>query len=226
MIGKLGFASLAVVFSLTAACATSEGTGVLAGGAGGGAIGAGIGALAGGTKGAVIGAALGGVVGGTSGALIGRYMDKQKEKLDRDLKSGYVEKVGNKLVVKFDSGILFDVDQANLKGSAQSDLAEFARVLNEYPDTKLEIQGHTDSTGSKEHNRRLSQERADAVVSYLTQAQVARSRIVSEGLGEDGPVGSNATAEGRAKNRRVEIHITPNEELKKADAENAAAHRS
>ena len=69
-------------------------------------------------------------------------------------------------------------------------------------------------------------ERADAVVSYLTQAQVARSRIVSEGLGEDGAVGSNATAEGRAKNRRVEIHITPNEELKKADAENAAAHRS
>jgi outer membrane protein OmpA-like peptidoglycan-associated protein len=222
MIGKSGYALLAVVFSLTAACATSEGTGALTGGVGGGVIGGGIGALAGGTKGAIIGAALGGVVGGGSGALIGRYMDKQKEKLDRDLKSGYVEKVGNKLVVKFDSGILFDVDQASLKGSAQSDLAEFARVLNEYPDTKLEIQGHTDSTGSKEHNRRLSQERADAVVSYLTQAQVARSRIVSEGLGEAGPVSSNATADGRAKNRRVEIHITPNEELKKADAENAA----
>src|ERR1700686_2928523 len=77
MIGKLGFASLAVVV-LTAACATSEGTGVLAGGAGGGVIGGGIGALAGGTKGAMIGAALGGVVGGTSGALVGRYMDKQK----------------------------------------------------------------------------------------------------------------------------------------------------
>jgi outer membrane protein OmpA-like peptidoglycan-associated protein len=214
---------IATVLALgLAACATSTETGALAGGAGGAAVGAGIGALAGGGKGAIIGAAVGGVVGGGSGALIGRYMDKQKEKLDRDLKSGYVEKVGNKLVVKFDSGILFDTDQAELKPAAQHDLGEFARVLNEYPETKLDIQGFTDNTGSAEHNKKLSQERAAAVVNYLVSANVARARLVSQGFGESNPATSNTTAEGRAKNRRVEVHIEANQDLKKADAENAA----
>ena len=214
--------SLLVAATFAASCATMAGDGAWIGGGGGGLIGAGIGALAGGTKGALIGAALGGVAGGVSGALVGRYMDKQKEKLDRDLKSGYVEKVGNKLVVKFDSGILFDTDKAALKGTSEADLTEFARVLKEYPDTNLEIQGFTDSTGSADHNKVLSRERADAVLGYLTSAQVSRARIVSQGIGEGSPAASNASAEGRAKNRRVEIHITANEELKKADAENAA----
>jgi outer membrane protein OmpA-like peptidoglycan-associated protein len=208
----------ALVFS---ACATESQTGALAGGGGGALIGAGIGALAGGSKGALIGAALGGVTGGVSGALIGRYMDKQKAALDRDLKSGYVEKHGDKLVVKFDSGILFDTDQAELKPAAQHDLGEFARILREYPDTKLVIQGFTDNTGSAQHNRKLSQERAQAVTSYLVSAGVERARVVSEGLGEAHAAASNSTAEGRARNRRVEIHIEANDELKKADAENA-----
>ena len=221
-LNPLGTVALALVLSFSGACATAAGEGALFGGIGGGAIGAGIGALAAGEKGAIIGAALGGVTGGVGGALIGRYMDVQKGKLDRDLKSGYVEKVGNKLVVKFDSGILFDTDRSQLKGAAETDLTEFARVLKEYPDTNLEVQGYTDSTGSEEHNRRLSEDRAQAVVSFLTASQVARGRMVLEGRGESGPTASNASAEGRAKNRRVEIHITANEELKKADAENAA----
>ena len=208
---------------LATACVTSTETGALAGGGGGALIGGGIGALAGGKKGALIGAALGGVTGGVSGALIGRYMDKQKEKLDRDLKSGYVEKQGNKLVVKFNSGILFDTDQAEVKPDAQKELADFARVLREYPDTNLDILGYTDSSGSKEHNLKLSQERAKAVVDYLVSAQVERKRLVSQGLGEEHPATSNATKDGREKNRRVEIHIEANEELKKADSENAQA---
>ncbi len=211
----------ATTLALLAGCATSTETGALAGGGGGALIGAGIGALAGGTKGAAIGAALGGVTGGVSGALIGRYMDKQKEKLDRDLKSGFVEKKGNKLVVKFSNGILFDIDSAELKPAAQHDLTEFARVLNEYPDTNLEILGHTDSTGSDEHNKKLSAARAGAVVDFLVAAQVKRGRLVSEGMGEANPEHSNATAEGRAENRNVEIQIKANEELKAADAENA-----
>src|SRR5258708_4549958 len=219
VIKKMGIVTL---LTFVAACAPSTETGTLAGAGGGAVLGAGTGALAGGAKGAAIGAALGGVTGGVSGALIGRYMDKQKEKLDRDLKSGYVEKVGNKLVVKFDSAILFDTDQAELKPAAQRDLAEFARVLNEYPETKLDIQGFTDNTGSAEHNKKLSQERAAAVVNYLVSANVARARLVSQGFGESHPATGNATAEGRAKNRRVEIHIEANADLKKADAENAA----
>lgn len=214
--------SVAVVVGLVfaTACATSSETGALAGGGGGGILGAGIGALAGGTKGALIGAALGGVAGGVSGALVGRYMDVQKEKLDRDLKGGHVEKVGDKLVVKFDSGILFDTDKTDLKAAAETDLTEFARVLKEYPDTNIEIQGHTDSTGSAAHNKQLSQQRADAVKNYLAAQKVAQGRMMSEGLGEE--AAGNNTAGGRANNRRVEIHITANDELKKADAENAA----
>jgi outer membrane protein OmpA-like peptidoglycan-associated protein len=218
MVKQFGTAALIAVLSLS--CSTSTGTGTLAGGAGGGVLGAGIGALAGGKKGAIIGAALGGVAGGVSGALIGRYMDKQKEKLDRDLKGGHVEKVGDKLVVKFDNGILFDTDKADLKPAAQTDLTEFARVLNEYPDTNVEIEGHTDSSGSAQHNLRLSQQRADAVKNYLLSAQVKQERLASKGLGET--TTGNETAAGRANNRRVEIHITANDQLKQADAENAA----
>ncbi|GAC1299689.1 MAG: hypothetical protein NVS2B9_01840 [Myxococcales bacterium] len=213
--------AIVTLLAFGAACSTSTQTGALIGGGGGALIGGGIGALAGGTKGAAIGAALGGVTGGVSGALIGRYMDKQKEALDRDLKSGYVEKQGDKLVVKFNSGILFDTDQAQLKPSAQHDLGEFARILLEYPDTNLNVQGFTDDTGGKDHNLRLSQQRAQAVVDYLVSAKVPRTRLVSEGMGSARPQASNATQEGRAKNRRVEIHIEANHQLKAADAENA-----
>jgi outer membrane protein OmpA-like peptidoglycan-associated protein len=214
--------ALLSTLAMLSACATNTQTGALAGGGGGALLGGGIGALAGGTKGALIGAALGGVAGGVSGALIGRYMDKQQEEINRDLQSGYVERVGNKLVVKFDNGILFETGQASLKPQAQHDLGEFAKILQKYPDTNVAIEGFTDSVGNEAYNRKLSQERADAVVAYLSQAGVARARLVSEGFGEARPVASNASEAGRAKNRRVEIHITANEELKQADAENAA----
>ena len=215
-------ASTLIVALLASSCASDRDTGALIGAGGGLAIGGGIGALAAGQKGAIIGAALGGVAGGVSGALLGRYMDKQKEKLDRDLKSGYVEKVGNKLVVRFNSGILFDIDKAQLKGDAQKELTDFARVLKDYPDTNLSIQGYTDSTGSAEHNKQLSNERAKAVTDFLSAQQVEGRRLAAQGFGEDRPAASNATHEGREKNRRVEIHIEANEELKKADAENAS----
>src|SRR3954465_14091194 len=214
--------ALLPAIAMLSACATNTQTGALAGGGGGALLGGGIGALAGGTKGALIGAALRGVAGGVSGALIGRYMDKQQDEINRDLKSGYVERVGNKLVVKFESGILFETGQASLKPEAQHDLGEFAKILMKYPDTNLTIEGFTDSVGNDAFNKKLSQERADAVVAYLSQAGVARARLVSEGLGEGRPVASNASEAGRAKNRRVEIHIVANEELKQADAENAA----
>jgi outer membrane protein OmpA-like peptidoglycan-associated protein len=213
--------SLVSIVSL-ASCATSSETGALVGAGGGAAAGAGVGALAGGTKGAMIGALIGGVSGGVSGALIGRYMDEQKKRLDRDLKSGYVEKVGDKLVVHFNGGILFDTDRASLKEGAQKELAEFARILNEYNDTKLRIIGYTDSEGAKEHNLKLSDERAASVTIYLAEAGVLRTRMISEGKGPAEPVASNATAEGRAKNRRVEIHIEADDDLRKADADKAA----
>jgi outer membrane protein OmpA-like peptidoglycan-associated protein len=148
-------------------------------------------------------------------------MDAQEEELKRDLRTATIERKGDQLVVKFQSAILFDVDQAALKSQSQRELADLARVLKDYPDTTLIIEGHTDSSGSAEHNRRLSEARAQSVIDYVASAGVDRHRLTRRGLGEDRPLASNATPEGRAQNRRVEVHIAPNEDLRRADAANA-----
>jgi outer membrane protein OmpA-like peptidoglycan-associated protein len=213
--------SLAVVLAAALGCATQARTGAAVGGAGGAAAGGGIGALIGGWKGAAIGAAVGGAAGGVTGAVIGRYMDMQEEALKRDVKTATIERDGDKLTVRFKSAILFDVDKTALKEDATTELADLARVLKDYPDTVLVVEGHTDSTGSAAHNKKLSDQRAQSVIQVLSSDGVDRSRLTSKGLGEDKPIQPNSTADGRAQNRRVEVHIAPNQELKKADAENA-----
>src|SRR5438132_166756 len=135
--------------------------------AGGAAAGAGIGALIGGWKGAAIGAAVGGAAGGVAGAVVGRYMDMQEEALKRDMKTATIERQGDQLIVKFKSAILFDVDKTALKEDAKTELADLARVLKDYPDTVLVIEGHTDSTGSADHNNKLSEQRAATVIDVL-----------------------------------------------------------
>ena len=213
--------ALVVALAVPLGCATKARTGAAVGGAGGAAAGGGIGALIGGWKGAAIGAAVGGAAGGVAGAVIGRYMDMHEEALKRDLKTATIERQGDQLIVKFQSAILFDVDKTELKDDARTELADLARVLKDYPDTVLVIEGHTDSTGSAAHNKKLSEQRARSVIEVLAADGVDRSRLTSKGWGEDKPLQTNATAEGRAQNRRVEVHIAPNQELKKADAENA-----
>jgi len=213
--------ALVVVLAVPVGCATKARTGAAVGGGGGAAAGAGIGALIGGWKGAAIGAAVGGAAGGVAGAVIGRYMDMQEEALKRDMKTATIERQGDQLIVKFQSAILFDVDKTALKEDAKTELADLARVLKDYPDTVLVIEGHTDSTGSGAHNKKLSEQRAQTVIDALFADGVDRSRLTPKGWGEDKPLQTNATAEGRAQNRRVEVHIAPNQELKKADAENA-----
>jgi len=213
--------ALVVALAVPLGCATKTRTGAAVGGAGGAAAGGGIGALIGGWKGAAIGAAVGGATGGVAGAVIGHYMDMQEEALKRDMKTATIERQGDQLVVKFQSAILFDVDKTALKEDAKTELADLAKVLKDYPDTVLVIEGHTDSSGSAAHNKRLSEQRAQSVIEVLATDGVDRSRLTPRGLGEDKPIQSNSTAEGRAQNRRVEVHIAPNQELKKADAENA-----
>ena len=137
------------------------------------------------------------------------------------MKTATIERQGDQLIVKFQSAILFDVDKTELKDDARTELADLARVLKDYPDTVLVIEGHTDSTGSAAHNKKLSEQRARSVIEVLAADGVDRLRLTSKGWGEDKPLQTNATAEGRAQNRRVEVHIAPNQELKKADAENA-----
>jgi outer membrane protein OmpA-like peptidoglycan-associated protein len=214
--------ALALTLAAGLGCDTHARTGTAVGGVGGAAAGGGIGALIGGWKGAAIGAAIGGAAGGISGAVIGKYMDNQEQALKRDLKTASIERQGDQLVVKFQSAILFDVDKSVLKDESTRELADLAAVLKDYPDTVLVIEGHTDSTGSAAHNKTLSQARAHTVIEALASDGVDHSRLTAKGLGEDRPAGSNATAEGRAQNRRVEVHIAPNEELKQADARNAS----
>lgn len=200
-----------------AGCATKQGKGAAIGGGTGAALGAGIGALAGGGKGAVVGGLIGAGVGAGSGALIGRYMDKQEAELKK-VKGAAIERQGDKLVVRFNSAILFDKNKALLKPKSKTDLTEFAQVLKRYPDTDLAIEGHTDNTGKKARNEKLSVARAEAVITFLGTAGVARARMTGRGYADDRPVADNKTEEGRKQNRRVEVQIEANQQLKQQSA--------
>ncbi|HEX2617974.1 MAG TPA: OmpA family protein [Flavobacteriales bacterium] len=184
-----------------------------------------IGAAAGGAVGAavghhydntVLGAIIGAAVGGTAGALIGRHMDKQAEELRNDLKGATVERVGEGIKITFDSGLLFDVDKSALSSAAKTNLTELAQTLNKYDDTDVLIEGHTDATGSDEHNMDLSKQRAESVAAYLSTAGVRANRFTTMGYGETQPMADNESEAGRAKNRRVDIAIYANDRMKKA----------
>ncbi len=190
----------------------------------GAAIGAGAGGAAGGLIGAatghtVAGILIGAAVGGAAGAIIGNYMDKQAAEIERDIEGAKVERIGEGIKITFSSGILFDVDQSNLKDQYKGELSELSRILNKYDDTNIMLAGHTDSTGSEDYNLKLSQKRADSVANYLASQNVNSARFTTEGYGETQPVATNDTEAGRAQNRRVEVAIWANDKLKKAAAE-------
>ncbi|MBR3030532.1 MAG: OmpA family protein [Bacteroidales bacterium] len=199
--------------------------GSLIGGTGGAAVGAGIGALIGEGKGAAIGAAIGSVVGAGAGAIIGNKMDKKAEELAaiQGASIDTVTDVNNlkSIKVTFDSGILFPTNGTTLSDASKDALKKFATTMADMPDTDLTIQGHTDNTGSRAVNDRISLQRAEAVSNYLKSCGMNADRFAVEGLAYDVPVATNDTAEGRAQNRRVEIYITANEQMI-ADAEKAA----
>ena len=176
-------------------------------------------------KGAAIGAAVGAVagvfvgdgeadeilagaaIGAGVGAGIGVYMDKQQQELE-EIEGAEVERIDEEtLQVHFDSDILFAVDSAVLDAKSRQALDEFAQVMIDYPKTAIVIQGHTDSTGSEAYNQALSERRAKAVFNHLVTAGVDDDRMVAIGYGESTPVADNATAEGRALNRRVSILV-------------------
>jgi outer membrane protein OmpA-like peptidoglycan-associated protein len=211
-------AVLSGLLALGTGCATRTRTGTAVGAASGATVGAGVGAAAGGTKGALIGAGVGAAAGAGTGALIGRYMDRQEAELRRDVRGADIKRQGDKLMVKFDSDILFDVDRAELRLAAKKDLREFADVLRKYDDTDLIVEGYTDSTGTRAHNEELSWQRARTVVDYLESHGVKPGRIAAQGLSESHPVASNRTEEGRARNRRVQVEIAANDQLKRRAA--------
>jgi outer membrane protein OmpA-like peptidoglycan-associated protein len=185
--------------------------GAAIGGAGGAVIGGVIGKATGNTA---LGAIIGATVGGVTGAVIGRKMDKQAEEIKNEVPGAKVERVGEGIVVEFNNKILFGFDQSALGDQAKGSLNELITILNKYPETNIEIQGHTDNTGTDDYNQGLSERRAVAVASYLRNNNIKSSRITTKGFGESAPKYSNDTEDGRSQNRRVEFLITANEKMK------------
>jgi outer membrane protein OmpA-like peptidoglycan-associated protein len=185
--------------------------GAAIGGAGGAVIGGVIGKATGNTA---LGAIIGATVGGVTGAVIGRKMDKQAEEIKNEVPGAKVERVGEGIVVEFNNKILFGFDQSALGDQAKGSLNELITILNKYPETNIEIQGHTDNTGTGDYNQGLSERRAAAVATYLRNNNIKPSRITTKGFGESAPKYSNDTEDGRSQNRRVEFLITANEKMK------------
>lgn len=192
---------------------TQKGVGI--GAAAGGVIGGIIGKKAGNTA---VGAIIGAAVGGTAGGFIGKRMDKQAAEIQKAIPNAEVIREGEGIIVKFDSGILFDFDKFALKDAAKQNIESLAKSLNQYPGTDIKIIGHTDSRGTEEYNMGLSERRAAAVKAYAVAQGVPSSRLITMGKGYAEPIADNATDEGRALNRRVEIVIVANEQLKQEAA--------
>lgn len=175
-----------------------------------------IGAGAGAVVGAVVGhqsgnketgALIGAAVGAGVGTAIGYKMDKQQKELER-VEGIEVERTAeDEIAVTIKNDILYDVDSSSLRWGSRATLDEMARVFTDYPDTLIALAGHADSTGTMAYNQRLSEDRAQAVGSYLAMQGVEHSRISAIGYGEAYPRATNDTAEGRQLNRRVEIRI-------------------
>jgi outer membrane protein OmpA-like peptidoglycan-associated protein len=169
------------------------------------------------TRGAIIGAA----VGGPAGAIIGHQMDQQAKEIDQNVAGATVERVGEGIHVTFASGLLYDFNSDVVKPTAQTNLRELAKSLSKYPNSNLLIAGHTDSVGTDAYNQQLSERRAAAAAAYLVSQGVDRARIITRGLGEAEPVEPNTTEAGRQQNRRVEVAIYANEELRQSAAQQA-----
>jgi outer membrane protein OmpA-like peptidoglycan-associated protein len=178
--------------------------------------GAGIGALGGAVVGVLVGdnrrsALIGAGIGALTGGGVGYYMDTQEAKLRQELQATGVSvtRQGDSIILNMPGNITFKTDSSAIAANFYSVLNSVAKVINEFDKTYVDIYGHTDSTGAASYNMQLSLRRADSVSSYLQTRQVLPSRILTNGMGEDYPIASNSTPEGRAQNRRVEIKLSP-----------------
>lgn len=179
----------------------------------GAAVGAGLGqAIGGDTEATLLGAGIGAVLGGAAGAGIGRYMDNQEAALQQQFaasEAANIQRNANVLAVTFKSDVLYDVDSAALKPGAYTEINRVATVLMQYPQTDIQIAGHTDSSGAEQYNQALSERRAMSVQNALANQGVAPMRMRTIGFGETQPIADNSTPAGRQLNRRVVITIAP-----------------
>lgn len=164
----------------------------------------------------VLGAIIGGVIGGVAGGYIGDRMDRQAERIEEEVPGAEVTRVGEGINVTFteEAGVYFDTNKADVKGTSAATLDRLAGIFQEYPKTVILVEGHTDSAGTDEYNMDLSRRRAQSVANYLIAKGVDASRFTVKWYGETQPRADNSTAEGKAKNRRVELGIIASDALK------------
>ncbi len=218
MMKKIAISGICAVF--LSACTTTDpytGEQKTSNTAGGALIGAGVGALAGlavgggnaveNRRAALIGAGIGALGGG----VIGNYMDQQEAQLRQQLQGTGVSvtRSGDNIILNMPSNVTFDVDQAAVKSQFYPTLNSVALVLKKFDKSLIDINGHTDSTGSLAHNQQLSEQRAISVATYLIGQGLEPRRLSAVGFGPNQPIADNSTEQGRAANRRVEVMISP-----------------
>lgn len=197
--------------------ANNKQKGGVIGAAGGAVLGAIIGNNIGKGGNGELGAVIGGVVGGGAGIIIGNKMDKQAKKIENEVPGAEVKRVDDAIVVTFEdgsgSGVHFATNKYNIDADSQQTLNKLIAVFKEYADTNIMVIGHTDSSGDDAYNMTLSKNRANAVTNYFTSNGVSAGRLTTNWFGETKPLHDNGTAAGRAKNRRVNVAIVPNEKM-------------
>lgn len=209
------FAALLVLGCSATRNANNKQKGAVIGAAGGAVIGGVIGNNVG--KGnTVLGAIIGGVVGGAAGAYIGDRMDRQAERIEEEVPGAVVQRVGEGINVTFteDAGVYFDTNKSTVKGTSAATLDKLAGIFKEYPNSVILVEGHTDSAGPEDYNMDLSKRRAESVTNYLVSQGLSGGRFTTKWYGETQPKADNATTEGKAQNRRVELGIIASEALK------------
>lgn len=215
---KKNLSLLLVSALVVAGCAqppTKTQKGAMIGTGVGAAVGAGLGqAIGKDTKGTLVGAGIGALVGGLAGGGIANYMEKQEMAMNQALagvEGASVQRNMNTLALTFKSDVMFDTGSAVLKAGAYDEISRVAQVMNQYPETTIQIAGHTDSVGAESTNQILSERRADAVKNALAAQGVNPARMRTLGYGESQPIADNNTDAGRQMNRRVTVTITPNQ---------------
>ncbi|MBJ7882859.1 OmpA family protein [Gelidibacter salicanalis] len=228
---KNTFKTIALLFMVSALVVSCDATrnannkqkGTVIGAGGGAVIGGVIGNNVGSKNNSALGAIIGAVVGGVAGNYIGDKMDRQAERIEQEIPGAQVERVGEGINVVFDesSGVYFDTNKHNINSASSATLKKLAAVFKEYPDTNILVEGHTDSTGPDDFNMTLSKQRAQSVTSFLSGQGISTGRFTTNWYGPNQPKYDNSTSDGRAKNRRVELAIIANDDMKKEAMEKA-----
>ena len=225
---------IAVFILLASGCSTVKKTNKAQRGAAAGAVG---GAVIGGVIGnnvgkgnTVLGAIIGGVIGGVAGGIIGNKMDKQAEKIKNEIPGAEVQRVGEGIIVTFNEknpdgskmGVYFDFDKSDITSNSRLAMDKLVKIFNEYAETNILVEGHTDDKGTDTYNLALSERRAMAVGNYLKREGISSSRLTINWYGETQPKVENTTDASRAENRRVEFAITANDKMKEAAKKEAS----